>query len=101
MSESHKGNQIILNASAASLKKPLVSVIIPTYNSALFLPQSLESVLHQTYSNFEVIVIDDGSTDNTEAALLPYRDAIRYIKKANGGPSGARNLGIWEAKGEL
>jgi glycosyltransferase involved in cell wall biosynthesis len=101
MSESSTNNQTILQAAATSLKKPLVSVIIPTYNSASFLPQSVESVLHQTYANFEVIVVDDGSTDNTEAVLSPYRDAIRYIKKANSGPSGARNLGINEAKGEF
>lgn len=101
MSESHKDNQIILNATTARPKMPLVSVVIPTYNSAAFLPQSIESVLQQTYDNFEVIVIDDGSTDNTEAVLADYKDKIRYIKKNNGGPSGARNLGIAEAKGEF
>src|SRR5437868_2002167 len=101
MSESYNGNQISLNATTARLKNPLVSVVIPTYNSASFLSQSIESVLQQTYDNFEVIVIDDGSTDNTEAVLSDYKDAIHYIKKNNGGPSGARNLGIAEAKGEF
>jgi glycosyltransferase involved in cell wall biosynthesis len=101
MSESQKGNQIILNTTAGNLKKPLISVVIPTYNSASFLPQSVESVLQQTYDNFEVIIVDDGSTDDTETVLLPYKEKIRYIKKANSGPSGARNLGIAEARGEF
>jgi glycosyltransferase involved in cell wall biosynthesis len=101
MSESKTNRKTIENVTDANQLKPLVSVIIPTYNSASFVPQSVESVLQQTYDNFEVIVVDDGSTDNTEAALLPYKDKIRYIKKTNSGPSAARNLGITEAKGEF
>jgi glycosyltransferase involved in cell wall biosynthesis len=101
MPESNAHRKHIEDTTGAIQSKPLVSVIIPTYNSASFVRQSVESVLRQTYDNFEVIVVDDGSTDNTEAVLLSYKDAIRYIKKNNGGPSGARNLGINEAKGEF
>jgi len=85
--------------------KPVVSVIIPAYNCARFLPESLESVLRQTFRDFEVIIVDDGSTDNTPAVLesyfKAYPDLIRYIRKQNGGPASARNAGIQEARGEL
>jgi glycosyltransferase involved in cell wall biosynthesis len=101
MSASHSDNPFAFPASPAMGNRPLVSVIIPTYNSAAFLPQAVESVIRQTYDNFEIIVVDDGSTDDTEAVLTPYRDVIRYFKKVNGGPSAARNLGIAQAQGEL
>ena len=77
-----------------------VSVVIPTYNCGQYISKAIESVLNQTYQNFEIIVIDDGSTDNTKSVLIPYMDKIKYIYKKNGGPSGARNLGINNAKGE-
>lgn len=80
--------------------KPLVSVIIPTYNSASFLPESISSVLKQTYKNVEVIVIDDGSTDKTSQLVKRY--PVRYIRiNRTGGPATPRNVGIREAKGEL
>lgn len=79
---------------------PTVSVIIPTYNRAHLIVEALESVFAQTYADFEVIVVDDGSTDDTEEILAPYRDRIRYIKQENAGVSAARNHGIFEAKGE-
>jgi glycosyltransferase involved in cell wall biosynthesis len=101
MSEPNTNRKIVEDAAGANPAKPLISVIIPTYNSASFVAQSVESVLQQTYENIEIIVVDDGSTDGTEAVLAPYKDRVRYIKKANGGPSGARNLGITEAKGEF
>lgn len=101
MSESSTNRKVTQDTAGANLKKPLVSVIIPTYNSASFVAQSVESVLQQTYENIEIIVVDDGSTDDTETVLAPYKDKIRYIKKTNGGPSAARNLGITEAKGEF
>jgi glycosyltransferase involved in cell wall biosynthesis len=85
----------------ANTEKPLVSVIIPTYNSASYIVESLQSIFKQSYENFEIIVIDDGSTDNTEEVLQPYQKVIRYIKKANAGPSSARNLGINLARGEF
>lgn len=80
----------------------LVSVIIPTYNPGKYIFRSLESVLQQTYSPVEIIVVDDGSTINCETILGEYISAnkIRYVKKENGGPSSARNRGISSAKGE-
>jgi len=80
--------------------KPKVSVIIPTYNSAQFITETLESVFAQTYKDYEVIVVDDGSTDNTKEVLKPYMSKIRYIYKENGGPASARNVGIKNAQGE-
>ncbi|MBU0477484.1 glycosyltransferase [bacterium] len=82
------------------MKRPLVSVIIPTYNADKYIKEALESVFKQTYTNTEIIVIDDGSTDNTKEVLTPYLDRIQYIYKENGGPASARNLGIKMAKGE-
>lgn len=82
------------------MKIPLVSVIIPTYNSADFIEKALESVFRQTYQNFEILVIDDGSTDTTKIILEKYRDRIRYYYQENTGPAGARNRGIRMALGE-
>ncbi len=79
---------------------PTVSVIIPTYNRKALLRQALESVFAQSYRDFEVIVIDDGSTDGTEEALRPLFERIRYLSKPNGGPASARNRGIKEARGD-
>jgi len=79
---------------------PRVSVIIPTYNRAKFVGKAIESVLKQTATDFEVIVIDDGSTDGTRIALEKYSYKIRYIYQENAGVSAARNTGIRLAKGE-
>jgi glycosyltransferase involved in cell wall biosynthesis len=79
---------------------PRVSIIIPTYNSAQFIAQAVDSVLAQTYPDFEVIVVDDGSTDDTQSVLAPYSQRIRYIHQANKGPSAARNKGILAAWGD-
>ena len=81
-------------------RQELVSVIIPTYNRANYLVQSLESVLAQTYRNLEVIVVNDGSTDETKATLEPYLNRIAYIEKENGGKSSAVNLGLKHIRGE-
>lgn len=79
---------------------PQVSVIIPTYNRANFVTAAIDSVLAQSYTDYEIIVIDDGSTDNTKEVLQPYRDKIHYIYQPNKGVSAARNTGIKEAQGD-
>jgi glycosyltransferase involved in cell wall biosynthesis len=78
-----------------------VSVIIPTYNRADLILESLTSVFAQTYRDFEIIVVDDGSTDNTAEILRPFSDQgkIKYIRQNNQGASSARNRGIAEARG--
>ncbi|MDB6093000.1 MAG: glycosyl transferase family 2 [Verrucomicrobia bacterium] len=77
-----------------------ISVVIPTYNRATHVSISIESVLAQTSPPFEIIVVDDGSTDDTPAALAKYGDRIRVIRQINAGPSAARNTGIEAAKAE-
>lgn len=82
---------------------PLLSVIVPIYNTAEFLPECLDSILNQTYQNLEVICINDGSTDNSLSLLDEYasKDSrIIIINKPNGGSSSARNAGIDIAKGD-
>ncbi len=81
-------------------EEPLVSVIIPTYNSAQFIPNSVSSVASQTYPNIEILIIDDGSTDDTEIVVQALPGSIRYIKQINSGPSSARNRGIAQSKGK-
>jgi glycosyltransferase involved in cell wall biosynthesis len=78
---------------------PEVSVIIPSYNSAKYLGDAVDSVLSQAFRDFEVIVIDDGSTDNTEALIRGYGEAVRYIRQRNAGVAAARNRGINESRG--
>jgi glycosyltransferase involved in cell wall biosynthesis len=82
---------------------PKVSVIIPAYNTAPFIAETLNSVFGQTFRDFEVIVINDGSPDTAEleVALQPYLNRIRYIKQENRGLPGARNAAIRLARGEL
>ena len=82
----------------AGLKK--VSVILPTYNRANYLIASLESLLAQTYPNIEILVVNDGSTDETAAKLAAFRDRILYIEKANGGKSSAVNRGLRYSTGD-
>lgn len=79
----------------------LVSIITPTYNCAKFIGKTIESVLKQTYENWEMIIVDDASKDNTEEVVSKYNDErIKYIKlKENGGADVARNTAIDEAKG--
>lgn len=83
--------------------KNKISVIIPTYNRAKLINRSLSSVLNQTYNNIEIIIIDDGSTDNTKKIIKKFKDnRIKYIKlKKNKGPGYARNIGIKKSKGEF
>lgn len=77
------------------------SIIIPTYNRAAFLPKAIESVLTQTYTDWELIIVDDGSTDNTKDVVSQYGDSrITYLYQENAERSAARNNGIVHAKGE-
>lgn len=87
-----------MNARTAS---PRVSVIIPAYNSARFLPRALASVFAQTRNDYEIVVVDDGSTDNTPELAASYGNRIRYFRQENGGAASARNAGAGEARGEL
>jgi glycosyltransferase involved in cell wall biosynthesis len=82
-------------------KQPSVSVVIPTFNCGRFLGQALDSVLAQSVRPAEIIVVDDGSTDDTAARLAPYRAHIRYVRQDNQGVSAARNNGVDRATGDL
>jgi glycosyltransferase involved in cell wall biosynthesis len=79
----------------------LISVIIPVYNGAMFLAAALESVLGQTYQTVEIVVVDDGSTDDTVAVVRQFGNAVCYLYQPNGGPAAARNTGIAAATGEF
>lgn len=79
---------------------PLVSIIIPTYNRARLVCEAVESALGQTYPHVEVIVVDDGSTDDTRERIAAYGDRVRYLHQPNQGVSAARNHGFREARGE-
>jgi glycosyltransferase involved in cell wall biosynthesis len=80
----------------------LVSIVIPAYNSAVYISNTLNSVFAQTFTNYEIIVVNDGSPDTPalEHALHPYRSRIRYLRQENRGPSGARNTAIRAARGK-
>ena len=80
---------------------PLVSVVIPTYNRGWIVRDAIDSVLGQTYADFELIVVDDGSTDRTPQILDAYGDRLRVIRQANQGVSTARNRGIGDCSGPL
>jgi glycosyltransferase involved in cell wall biosynthesis len=83
------------------MNTPRVSVIVPTYNRARLVCATLESVFAQSYQDFEIIVVDDGSTDDTAAAVAAYGDRVRYLRQANRGVNPARNCGIAAARGEF
>ena len=83
------------------MANPLVSVIVPNYNYAQYLPQALDSVLAQTYRETEIIVVDDGSTDDSETVVSEYGSLVRFVRQKNQGVSTARNRGVAESKGEL
>jgi len=78
---------------------PETTVIIPTYNRRAFLEEAVQSVLAQTYRDFELIVVDDGSSDDTAIFCESNRQRLRYFRQENSGPSAARNLGIARAQG--
>jgi len=83
------------------MTNPLVSIIINTYNYARFLPFAIESALAQTYPRLEVIVVDDGSTDDSQTVVVAYTDRIIAISKANGGQASALNVGFSASQGEI
>lgn len=91
----HKDPSVISN------QYPFVSVILPTYNRYARVGRAIDSVLSQTYSHYELIVVDDGSTDNTPALLRRYGNRINIIRQKNRGVSAARNAGIRSASGDL
>src|SRR3954464_13524952 len=78
---------------------PLVSVVIPCYKQAQYLPEAIDSVLAQTYPAVECVVVNDGSPDDTEAVARGYGDRVRYVARPNGGISAARNSGSAVARG--
>jgi len=80
---------------------PLVSVVIPTYNRAGIISQTIDNVFQQMYRNFELIIVDDGSTDDTQARLRQYGERIRIVAQDNSGPAVARNRGVEAARGEI
>ena len=79
---------------------PKISIVIPVYNGENYLKEAIDSALAQTYDNYEIIVINDGSVDHTEEIALTYGKKIRYYKKENGGVASALNLGIKKMDGE-
>ncbi|MCP4950246.1 MAG: glycosyltransferase family 2 protein [Proteobacteria bacterium] len=85
------------------MNDPLVSVIVAVYNGENFLAQALESVMAQSYVNFEVLIVDDGSTDKTKSIAERFLNdsRCRYIFQANGGHASAMNIGVSNAGGEL
>ena len=81
-------------------KCPKVTIVIPIYNGENYMREAIDSALGQTYPNIEIIVINDGSTDNTEKIALSYGNRIRYFAKENGGVSSALNIGLEKMTGE-
>lgn len=81
------------------LGTPTVSIVICAYNAAPFLAETLESVFAQTYQDYEILVVNDGSTDNTDQVITPYLDRLTYLKQPNSGPGAARNTAFRHARG--
>jgi glycosyltransferase involved in cell wall biosynthesis len=81
--------------------EPLISVIIPVYNGEKYITEAINSVLRQNYENIEILVINDGSTDNTLEVLKTFGNKIKIFSKENKGPSAARNVGLKNARGSI
>ena len=79
--------------------EPQVTIIIPVYNGEEYVKYAIESALCQTYKNIEILVINDGSEDDSEAVIMPYTDRVRYLKKENGGVSSVLNMAVREMDG--
>ena len=80
---------------------PRVSVIIPSYNCARYLGRAIDSACEQTYMDYEIVLVDDGSTDDTKDVAMQYGQKVTYLYQQNQGLSAARNQGISKASGEL
>jgi glycosyltransferase involved in cell wall biosynthesis len=83
------------------MNSPLITCIIPVFNGERYLREALDSVFAQTYRSLDVVLVDDGSTDNTAAIAATYDDRVRYVHQNNLGPPAARNMGIRAARGEF
>jgi glycosyltransferase involved in cell wall biosynthesis len=82
------------------MKSPLISVIVPAYNTSRTIAETLDSVLAQTFEDYEVVVVDDGSPDDVAELVARSYPQVRLVRQENRGLAGARNTGIKEAKGE-
>lgn len=80
---------------------PLVSVVIPTYNRSYSLDATIKAVLSQTYKNFEIIIVDDGSTDDTKSIISSFGNKVVYIQKLHTGQADTRNVGLQYSKGDI
>ena len=90
-----------MNCTGESLM-PTVSVIIPTYNRSKLVKEAIESVIGQDYTNFEILIIDDGSIDDTRSVIEQIPDRrVKYFYKDNGGQRSAQNFGITKAQGDF
>lgn len=90
-----------MNDRFASMDYPLISVVIPAFNSERHLAEAIRSVISQNYSPVEIIVIDDGSADRTREVAATFGSAVRYVYQSNGGIGSARNRGVQEAGGSV
>ncbi len=87
--------------SSMPMNSPLVSCVVPVFNGERYLREALDSILAQTYRPLEIIVADDGSTDETPKIVAAFGNRLRYLRQGNQGPAAARNLGIRAATGEF
>lgn len=93
-------DQVIKEHEQKQLEKPFFSVVIPTYNREKFIGRAIKSVLKQSCKDYELIVVDDGSTDKTSKVVKSFGKQVQYIRQKNKGPSEARNTGIQSARGK-
>lgn len=95
------GGAVRRTAGSPAVGEVRVSVIVPVYNGERFLAEALDSVLAQSSAPYEIIVVDDGSTDGTPEVAARYRERVRYLRQDNAGPAAARNAGLMRAGGEV